>query len=326
MSIMKEKGKWTRATKKADTIFLMGHKDLDLDALGSCVGMYIILKRRKKKSYIIIDDKELELGVKKILKELDGCIDIINSQELEKYLSPKKNLLIILDTNKEELVQSPEALSKIKDKLIIDHHNLGTDTIKGATIIQDTKVSSTCEMITSLIDYYDIEIDSYYATILLSGIVLDTNNFTLNTTSETFYLAYYLTKLGASAKKVQYLLKQDIEEYAEQQKLLSSIETIHGSIAFTKGNEETIYRKQDLARVADTLLFFNNIEASFVIGKTGEETIGLSARSLGSYDIMNILEQLGGGGDNYNGAAKFDRTTINQVEKKLKTILNKEGE
>ncbi|MBQ6135224.1 MAG: DHH family phosphoesterase [Bacilli bacterium] len=327
MSIMKEKGKWNKAIKKADTIFLMGHKDLDLDALGSCIGMYIILKRRKKKSYIIIDDRELELGVKKILKELDGCIDIINSQDIDIYRSSKKkDLLMILDTNKEELVQSKEALSKIKDKLIIDHHNLGNDTVKGATIIQDIKASSTCEMITSLIDYYDIEIDSYYATILLSGIVLDTNNFTLNTTSETFYLAYYLTKLGASAKKVQYLLKQDIEEYAEQQKLLSSIETIHGNVAFTKGKEETLYRKQDLARVADTLLFFNNIEASFVIGKTGEDTIGLSARSLGSYDIMSILEKLGGGGDNYNGAAKFERTTISQVEKKLKTILEKEGE
>ena len=38
----------------------------------------------------------------------------------------------------------------------------------------DNKVSSTCEMVTNLIEYYDVEIDSYYATILLSGIVLDT--------------------------------------------------------------------------------------------------------------------------------------------------------
>ena len=125
-------------------------------------------------------------------------------------------------------------------------------------------------MITSLIEYYDVEIDSYYATILLSGIVLDTNNFTLNTTSETYYSAYYLANLGASAKKVQYLLKQDIEEYTERQKLMSSIETIDDKVAFTKASPYTHYRREDLAKVADTLLFFNNIEASFVVGKIGK--------------------------------------------------------
>ena len=328
MSIIRERGKWNKNIKKANTIFLMSHKDLDLDALGSCIGMYLLLKKHRKKSYIIVDDKEHELGVKKVLKELDGCIDIIKSDDIDKFLSDNKNknLLIILDTNKQELVQSEKLLEKIDKKLIIDHHDLGNSTIKDAIIIQDSKTSSTCEMIASLMEYYDIEIDSYYATVLLSGIVLDTNNFTLNTTSETFYIAYYLTNLGASAKKVQYLLKQDIEEYAEQQKLLSSIETINNHIALTKGNENTKYRREDLAKVADTLLFFNDIEASFVIGKIGENTIGLSARSLGSYDIMTILEKLGGGGDGFNGAARFEKTTISKVEKELKKIITEEGE
>jgi c-di-AMP phosphodiesterase-like protein len=181
-------------------------------------------------------------------------------------------------------------------------------------------------MITSLIEYYDVEIDSYYATILLSGIVLDTNNYTLNTTSETYYASYYLSSLGASAKKVQYLLKQDIEEYTERQKLLSEIETIDGKIAFTKATPYTQYRREDLAKVADTLLFFNNIEASFVIGKIGKDTIGISARSLGNYNIGKILEKLGGGGDQCNGAAKFEKTTISKVEQELKKILKELGE
>ena len=265
MSIIKERKKFNRAIKNAKTIFLMAHKNLDLDALGSSIGLNVILKKRKKQCYLIIDDKEHELGVEKILNELNGCIDIIKSEKLEEYLNPNesKNLLIVLDTNKTELVQSPDVLKRIPNKLVIDHHEFGKTSIKNAVIINDTKVSSTCEMIASLIEYYDVEIDSYYATILLSGIVLDTNNYTLNTTSETFYLSYFLTSLGASAKKVQYLLKQDIGEYTERQKLMTFIETLEGKVAFTKATQNTIYRREDLAKVADTLLFFNNIEASF---------------------------------------------------------------
>ena len=326
MKIIEQRKELNRRIKRSKVIFLMAHKDLDLDALGSCIGLSLILKQRKKTCYIIVDDKEHELGVEKILKELDGCIPIVRGEDIDKYLYPnnKKNLLIVLDTNKTELVQNKDILKKIDQKVIIDHHDLGKTTIKDAFIIQDDEVSSTCEMITELTEFYDVELDPYYATVLLSGIVLDTNNFTLKTSAETYYAAYYLANLGASAKKVQYLLKQDVEEYTERQKLLTDIETINKKIAFTKASPYTIYRREALAKVADTLLFFNNIEASFVIGKIGKDTIGISARSLGNFNISKILEDLGGGGDDYNGAARFEKTTISKVEQELKKAIAKE--
>lgn len=328
MSIIKQRGTLNKAINKAKTVFLMGHKDLDLDALGSSIGMYLLLKGKRKECYIVVDDLTHELGVEKVLRELEGCIKIIKSENVEKYMNQResKNLLLILDTNKADLVQNKDLLKKFDNKLIIDHHDLSKSSIKDAVIINDTEVSSTCEMITELIEYYDVEIESYYATVLLAGIVLDTNNFTLKTNPGTYYAAYYLSSLGASAKKVQYLLKQDIEEYTERQKLLAGIETINGRIAITKATPYTIYRREDLARVADTLLFFNNIEASFVIGKIGKDTVGISARSLGNYEISKILEKLGGGGSDYNGAAKFEDTTISNVEKLLKNTIKEMGE
>lgn len=328
MGIIKERKILNKSIRESKTIFLMAHKDLDLDALGSCIGMYMILSKRKKDVFIIIDDKTHELGVEKVLIELEGCLKIIKSEDVEKKLNPhkKKNLLIVLDTNKKELVQNQEVLKKIDKKIVIDHHDLGKTSIKDSIMINDTEVSSTCEMISELVEYYDVEIEPYYATVLLSGIVLDTNNFTLKTTPETFYAAYYLTSLGASAKKVQYLLKQDINEYTERQKLMSDIETINNKIAFTKATPYTIYRREDLAKVADTLLFFNNIEASFVIGKITKDTIGISARSLGNYDINKILSKLGGGGSIYNGAAQIEDTTISKVEQQLKEAIKEESE
>ncbi len=328
MGIIKERRILNKSIRDAKTIFLMAHKDLDLDALGSCIGMYMILSKRKKDIYIVIDDKTHELGVEKVLIELEGCLKIIKSEDLDKYINPRKNknLLIVLDTNKKELVQSQELLKRIEKKIVIDHHDLGKTSIKDCIMIDDTEVSSTCEMITELVEYYDVEIEPYYATVLLSGIVLDTNNFTLKTNPETFYAAYYLTSLGASAKKVQYLLKQDINEYTERQKLMSAIETVNNKIAITKATPYTVYRREDLAKVADTLLFFNNIEASFVIGKIGKETIGISARSLGNYDINKILSKLGGGGSIYNGAAQLEETTISKVEQQLKEAIKEESE
>ena len=329
MGVIKYASKIKKSIKKSKTIFLMAHKNLDLDALGSCLGLYTIIKKKKKQCYIIIDDNRHEKGVEKVLIELEGYINIIRSTDIDEKLNPEeqKNLLVILDTNKTDLVQNKEVLPKFKNKMIIDHHDTGKHSIKDALSIIDNNSSSTCEMITSLIERYDVEIEPYYATVLLAGIVLDTNNFTLKTNSETYYSAYYLSSLGASAKKVQYLLKQDVAEYTERQKLLSAIETINGKVAFTKATPYTVYRREDLAKVADTLLFFNNIEASFVVGKISKDTIGVSARSLGNYDIVTILESLGGGGDMYNGAAQFEKTTIGKVAEQVKKAIKKqEGE
>ena len=329
MEIVKKRKELIKRIKKSKRIFIMAHKNLDLDALGSSIGVYKILKQMKKESYIIINDNIHEPGVDKILKELEGCLDILTGDKVVEKLdkNDKNNLLIILDTNKKELVQDENVLKEINNKIIIDHHALGKTTIKDAYIIQDEESSSTCEMITNLIEAYDIDIDAYFATIILAGIVLDTNNYMLKTTKETFYASYYLTSLGASAKKVQYLLKQDIKDYTERQKLLSRLSVLDGQIAFTKATASTIYRREDLAKLADTLLFFNNIEASFVIAKISSNVVGISARSLGNYNISKILEKLGGGGDEYNGAATFKNKTIAQVEKLLKAEIKKqEGE
>lgn len=329
MEIVKKRKELFKRIKHAKKIFIMAHKNLDLDALGSSIGLYKILKQKKKECYIIIDDTKHELGVEKILKELDGCIDIIKGEKVKQKLhkNEKSNLLIILDTNKKDLVQNEDILKLIENKVIIDHHKLGKNSIKDVFTIQDEESSSTCEMITNLIEAYDVDIDPYFATILLSGIVLDTNNFMLKTSKETFYTAYYLTSLGASAKKVQYLLKQDIKEYTERQKLLSKVEVVNDKIAFAKAAATTIYRREELAKLADTLLFFNNIEASFVIGKISKDVVGVSARSLGNHNILEILEKLGGGGDEEAGAVTFKKKTISQVEKLLKAEIKKqEGE
>ena len=108
MSIIKQRNALNKAINNSKTVFIMAHKDLDLDALGSSIGMYLLLKGKRKECYIIVDDLTHELGVEKVLRELEGCIKIIKSEDIEKYKNKRdsKNLLIILDTNKAELLQN----------------------------------------------------------------------------------------------------------------------------------------------------------------------------------------------------------------------------
>ena len=330
MKLIERKKEFKKKITKAKTIFIMAHKDLDLDALGSSIGLYFILEKLNKNCYLIINDNKHESGVNKVLQELEGCLNIIKSTEIEKslYIREKKNLLIILDTNKKELVQANDALDyfNLDNIIILDHHELGETSIESNLRIIDNEISSTCEMITNLIESYKMELDPYYATLLLSGIVLDTNNFTLKTNSETYYAAYYLSSMGASTKKVQYLLKQDLKEYIERQQLITNVDIIEDRIAIAKGSPYATYRREDLAKIADTLLFFNDIEASFVIAKSTSKTIAVSARSMGNFNIAKILTPLGGGGSNLSGAARLTDTTISKVETKLKQILKKEAE
>ena len=90
--------------------------------------------------------------------------------------------------------------------------------------------------------------------------------------------------------------------------------------------DDKIYSNRDLASVALKLLQLEDVEASFVIGKISKDTIGISARSLGNFDIVKVLSKLGGGGDTYNGAAQIEKSTISKVEQELKKILKEDGE
>ena len=312
---------------KSKKIFLMAHKNLDLDAISSCIAMSYLLKKINKDSCIVIDDTTNELGVEKILHEIDGSYEIITSQKVKEKLHKKKrkNLLIILDTNKKDLVQNKEVLDYFDKKIVIDHHELGKNSIYDGYQIIDVECSSASQMVVQILNEYKVDINSYLATMLLSGIVLDTNNFTLNTNEETFYSAYYLTVFGASIKKVQYLLKQDINHYIEQQKLLTNIEIINDKIAIAKGTPYAIYRREDIARIAETLLFFNNIELSIVIGKINKNDVGISARSFGNVDVEELMTKLGGGGNKQYGAALIENKKISEVADKVKKEL-KEAE
>lgn len=309
--------------KKSDNVFISGHKNLDLDAIGSCIGIAAICNHFNKKNYIIVDDKEHEIGVSKILDEVKDTTKIIDSETINKYFKDN-SLLIITDVSKAHLLQNDKILHYFKEIIVLDHHQITDQTIETNTRIIDTTKSSAGEIVTDLIKAYNVPLTTLESTIILSGIILDTNNFTVKTTSNTYLSAYYLTKMGANPKKVQYYLKEDLKDYIIRHKVIMNVEVIDDKYAVCIAKNEGEYKREDLAKIADTLLNFNNILASFVVGKRQDGGIGISARSEGIVNVGELLERLGGGGDVYNAACQIKDMNIDDVKESLIKILKED--
>ena len=307
--------------EQATSVFLMAHRDLDLDAINSCIGMDFYVKSKKKKSYIIIDDEEQELGVKKVLEVERKKINVIRSRRLNEYRD-ENSLLIVLDTSKSKITQNPDVIYEFNKVINIDHHDVSRESLRCDLRVIDEDVSSTCEMITNFLRENNMKITRRLATLLLSGIVLDTNNFRLKTSSETFYIAYYLMMCGANMNDVNELLKQNIHDYIKRQKIISSVKVVRG-IAIGRGPQRSEYKKEEIAKSADSLLTFSKIKASFVIANISKNEIGISGRSTGEINVGKILEQFGGGGDENEGAAQIENSNVKKImEELLKIIRN----
>ena len=307
--------------EQATSVFLMAHRDLDLDAINSCIGMDFYVKSKKKKSYIIIDDEEQELGVKKVLEVERKKINVIRSRHLNTYRD-ENSLLIVLDTSKSKITQNPDVIYEFNKVINIDHHDVSRESLRCDLRVIDEDVSSTCEMITNFLRENNMKITRRLATLLLSGIVLDTNNFRLKTSSETFYIAYYLMMCGANMNDVNELLKQNIHDYIKRQKIISSVKVVRG-IAIGRGLQRSEYKKEEIAKSADSLLTFSKIKASFVIANISKNEIGISGRSTGEINVGKILEQFGGGGDENEGAAQIENSNVKKtMEELLKIIRN----
>ena len=319
MELLKYRNKLNELINASSNIFIMGHRYLDLDAIGGAIGVFEYVNSKGKKPIIIVNDTHFEKGVKKVLDKIKSKYEIKRSNSIKNKIN-KDSLLIIVDTNKDYLLQDKDLLPLFKNVAVIDHHDTNNQSMKKGLVIVDRDTSSTCEMLTDLLDIEKIKINETAATILLSGIVLDTNNFVIKTTKNTYRTSYILTEQGAKPEYVQYLLKQDINSYVQRQKVITNAKQIK-NIAISNGKSSVRYRREDLAKIADTLLQFDKIEASFVIGRLEDNNIGISARSLGKINVGKILEVFNGGGDENEAGACIVNSSIRKVEEELKSII-----
>lgn len=311
-----------RLLMENDTIFIVAHDNPDFDALGAEIGMSLICEKFKKRVFIVIDDdiNSIESGTEKIVEDIKNRFPIIKASEIQN-LKGNKNLLIVLDVNKEYLVSVKPYFKIFEDIIIIDHHNSDEKTIKNSYKFIYPEISSTSEIMANLMSQFCVKYNPKdYASYLLAGIMLDTNNFTKNTSAKTHEAALKLIKNGANSAMANNLFLEDFKKDRVVQRLVEETNFFEFNLAITcdSKNSDVIYAKEDLAKAADYLLKYN-VNASFVIGKINEDTFYISARSKGIIDVGQIMSAFPSGGGNMHSAAAKVPASISIEE--LKSIL-----
>ncbi len=306
---------------KSKRVVLVPHLGIDFDAIGATLGLSLLAKKHKKDTTIIVNDDELKMdpGVKTIIDANRETYKIVNYEQFIRTKNPD-DYFILADVNKSNLIALKEKLEKEK-VLIIDHHNEDANTLMAEYKYVNPRVSSACEVVTKLLCMNRIKITPEMANYLLAGIYLDTKRMTSNNaSSETFRIVSKLIEKGANTNYVNDLFMEDFNSDRKVHKLVSLANLVNISFALASANEDVIYTKEELAKVADYLLKFK-IDASFAIGHIDENIISVSARAKGNIDVGNIMSEFGGGGNEYSAAAKVENTSIAEVSNKLYRIL-----
>ena len=313
----------------ADNVFIMGHRFPDFDAVGSALGVAFITKCLGKNAYIVCDTEKSMAKPLFERVESDGFGEIVVSVEEGRALmgSSKKNLLVIVDTHIKSFVESTEMLEESQMTVVIDHHRKAVDYIGDAVIFfHDPSASSTAEMVTELIEYTPEAgtPDNLTADGLMAGIMLDTKNFILRSSSRTFEAAAFLKSNDADTVRVKKLFANDIESCHLRNEIIGSAKKFRNcAIAVSQSNDENI--RIISAQAADELLNVSGVDASFVIFALGD-MICVSARSMGAVNVQVLMEQMGGGGHQTMAAAQIKNTDIESVAAELMHNIEKYNE
>lgn len=312
--------------KESDNVLIMGHNHIDIDAIGSGLGMYRLAKTLEKEAYIVSEPKGKSLG--KFLKSFSENPDyegvIISEEEAEEIITPN-TLLIIVDTHKENYVEFPELLQKIERRIVIDHHRKAPEAITDALVsFHEVYASSAAELVTEIIQYAadDVKLTLLEAESLYGGIMVDTKDFTFKTGVRTFEAAAYLRKFGVDIIRVKKWFQADLESYNVIAEIVKSVEIINDTIAIAiYDNVEDENANLICAKAADELLTISDITASFVLGKIGEKVF-ISGRSIGDINVQIILEKLGGGGHITLAGAQLEGFSLEDARAELMIRIN----
>lgn len=313
---------------ESDKVLIMGHKNPDMDAIGSAIGILKVAQMNNHEGFIIYNKNEMDTGVQRLMDEIKQ-----NEELYSRFISPEQayeivtddTLLVVVDTHKPSMVIDEKLLNQIENVIVIDHHRRGEEFIKNPLLVyMEPYASSTAELVTELLEYQpkNGRIQMLEATALLAGIIVDTKSFTLRTGARTFDAASYLRSHGADTILVQKFLKEDIRTYIKRARIIENVYFYRDGIVIAKGSDDIRSDHVLIAQAADILLTMEGVQASFVLSRRVEDTIGISARSLGEVNVQIIMESLDGGGHLSNAATQLSDLTIDEAESLLQHAID----
>ena len=308
----------------ARNVYVMGHKYADMDSLGAAAGICCISRKLGKKAQIVIDtENNAAHPVLRALQQMPEYAGVFVNGDAAFLHAQPDTLLVVVDTNRPDSVESEPLLESCTRVAVIDHHRRGSSYIDKMTLnYHEPYASSASELITELMQYLiePANILKSEAEALLAGIVLDTKNFTNRTGGRTFEAAAYLRRCGADTQDVQRMFQSDLDAMVTRYAIMRQAEIYHGDIAIVAADEA--YDRVTAAKAADELLTIRGIRASFVMYRK-DDGVYMSARSLGEVNVQVILEALGGGGNSTTAGGQAKGITVAEAKEKLLAAIDK---
>jgi len=310
-------------------VIIAPHRHPDTDALGAAMGVLKLATTYNKEAYIILDRENIDKTVSKILQMVEyeyiGLLEQFISPSQALDMITREDLLVLVDHHSYGQTMDEKLLAKTKNLVIIDHHRKLNDFIPNALVSHiEPYASSSVELISEMIDLAskEVELNPFEATVMLSGIIVDTNNFMYRTGARTFEASAFLRKFGADTFKVKSILREGLGDIQLKSQMLAIAEVIHKKFSIVLVPKDVPASRTMLAKVADVLLEIEDTIAAFAIGILPDGKIGISARSLEGFNVQVIMEKFSGGGHLNNAGAQLDTGTIEEIRLQLIGLLN----
>ena len=321
--------------KTSKQVMIMGHKNMDFDALGASLGVYEICKSLKAKAHFVYDDELVEFQTKRAFRQVfnnDEILDMTLTPAKALQAANENTLVIVVDVHRPEMTLQPKLLEKCKEICVIDHHRKG-DSFISNTVFQyhEPQSSSASELVTELIYYQPtkVNISEEVANFLLSGICLDTKFYRSGTSGKTFEMSMILKNYQASVEAVTDFFKEEYEEMKLISGIVNTSKAIYPGVYVAKSEDDDIITRTVLSKTAEEILSTKGVQAVFVIGRTNNNEVSISARSLQDFNVQIIMETMGGGGHFSKAAAQIPNTNVESVaeilEEKVKIFLRDGG-
>ncbi len=309
--------------KQSERVYIMGHRFGDLDSLGAGTGLCGAIASTGKYVRFVVDKSKCLATpiIDRLTENLEEDIFISPDEAVAEFT--EKSLLIIVDTQNKDILESKELYEKAKQIVVIDHHRKVVNYVDNAVIFHhEPYASSASEMVAELIQYLTgIEkLSSYYADAMLAGITLDTKNFIMRTGVRTFEAAAFLRKLGADTVAVKKLFANTAEIYKRRSELIASSE-IYKNCAVAITDRECPDIRIIAAQAADEMLSIQGVDASFTVYMQGGAA-NYSARSYGAINVQIIMEKLGGGGHQTMAGAMIRDISPEEAMNKLLAAID----
>jgi len=318
---------------QADRVFVMGHKNPDMDSFGAGIGVLRAVKDRGKEGYLVLrgENPSIKNIYERMKNEQAELLDSIITPETALEMANDNSLVVVVDNHKPSFTEEPELLELIEKVVVIDHHRRGVEFIKDPVLTYlEPYASSTCELVTEVLSYMSekINLTKFEAEALLAGIAVDTKNFSYQTGVRTFEAASTLKRAGADTTVVRQLFRDDYNIFLYKAEVIKSSKILFDKIAIGRLEREMEDSVLIAAQAANELLNINGVEASFVMTYMNNK-IHISGRSIGNISAQLILEKLGGGGHLTSAGTQLDNMDMDEVEETLINVIDeylKEGE